>query len=153
MSFPPTSSSYEAFDDEPALEYVKDRERDRDRHDAVTSTRSYKIAWLGKVHASLASMEQFTTTDTPHLDADNQWRWHNIASILAEEYCSFDASLHSIFQGFKSTVWNFKGTCLLHQCTHQHNRWSLINTPGFPHTTKFRCFHGGEERLLTKLPF
>lgn len=137
-----------------------DRERDRDEPEERgakspfdRSGRSYRIAWCPKKFASIASMELWSVGDTKHLDMDNQWRWHSVACILAENYSVFDAHLDNIFQGFKSTMWNCKGHCPIHGYKHEHNRWCLINTPGFPHTTKVKCFHSGVEYLISKMPF
>lgn len=128
-----------------------DRERDRKPLDAA---RSFKTPWCAKRLASIASMELWQQTDSKHLDGDNQWRWATVASVLAESYSCFDAVHVGIFQGFKSTIWRMEGTCPIHQKVHHgHNRWCLINTPGFPHTTMIECFSDGSKRLCTKLPF
>lgn len=156
MAFPPVKSelgSRPAHDAIQAEERSSDRERDRDASDAPVLSRSYSIPWLPKVHASLASMELWSTQDTRLLPEDEQWRWHTVSNILAESYSVFDAHLDNIVQGFRSTIWNCKGLCPVHRKHHTENRWALINTPGFKHTTKFRCFHDGKEFLIPVLPF
>lgn len=153
MAMPPVKSE---LGSRPAVDTVQayERERDRDASDAAPPlTRSYSIPWLPKVHASLASMELWSTQDTPLLPLDEQWRWHTVSNILAESYSVFDAHLDNVVQGFRSTIWNCRGTCPIHRKVHGHNRWALINTPGFKHTTKFRCFHDGKEFLIPILPF
>lgn len=155
----PVGHQGDDLDDEVILTVVTkryDRERDRSPNrpsNPFLVKRSYSISWLPKKFATMEQMEMIQTTDSKLLDKDNQWRWHNIASILAEGYCVFDAHLDSIFQGFKSTVWNCKGTCPIHGRIHHGNRWALINTPGFPNTTLVECFHDGAKFLVGKLPF
>lgn len=131
---------------------IGQRDRERDRA-IIDQPRSFSIPWLPKHFASIASMEIHTTQDSKLLDSDNQWRIHNISTILAESFSCFDAHLNTIFQGFKSTSWNFTGHCPECQRIHQHNRWSFTNTPGFPHTTLFTCFSSGNKYLVTRLPF
>lgn len=136
----------------------REREHDRDEEDKArekmgTPSRSFSIPWATKFTADDAQMLAFATNDVKQLDKDNQWRWHNVASFLAESYSCFDAHLESIFQGFKSTAWNFSGRCILCQRAHSSNEWCLINTPGFPHTTLARCHKTGERRLIQRLPF
>lgn len=144
-----------ATDSAPAAETVTqlaryDRERDRDRIDIP---RSFGLPWLPKQLASLASMELWSCKDSRHLATEDQWRWHTVSNVLAENFSIFDAHLDDIVQGFKSTIWNMRGTCPVHHYEHQHNRYALINTPGFKHTTKVKCFHSGAEYVITKLPF
>lgn len=140
------ASQDKATDTKPA------RERDRDRHDTAMARAAGAIPWLTKVHADEGQMQAFVERESSALPHTELWRWAYVSGVLAEDYSCFDSELITVVEGAVSNIWRMRGTCPLHGRVHASNTWVLINTPGFVHTTLFRCHHDGSRRLLAYLP-